>query len=90
MAAILGDVRFDGRQFRDLMASRLADHLARPRGQRMLAMPTRVWKEFDHGVHALDGHQWPRMPGMPRLTTRFTPTLRAPAARTLLARESIG
>jgi hypothetical protein len=90
MAAVFGDVRLDGRQFRDLMPSRLTDYLARPRGQRMLAMPTRVRKEFDHRVHALDWHQWPRMPGMPRLTARLASTLRAPAARALLARESIG
>ena len=32
---------------------------AAARGQRMLAMPTRVRKEFDQSVHALDGHQWP-------------------------------
>jgi hypothetical protein len=72
------------------MPSRLADHLARSRGQGMLAMPTRVRKEFDHRVHALDGHQWPRMSKMPRLTTRLASTLRAPAAPALLARESIG
>jgi hypothetical protein len=68
----------------------LGEMLARPRGQRMLAMPTRVRREFDHRVHAVDWHQWPRMPGMPRLTARLASTLRAPAARALLARESIG
>jgi len=33
MAAVFGDVRLDGRQLRDLMPSRLADHRARSRGQ---------------------------------------------------------
>ncbi|OLD17887.1 MAG: hypothetical protein AUJ01_08400 [Acidobacteria bacterium 13_1_40CM_3_65_5] len=72
------------------MPSRLADRRARSRGQGMLAMPTRVRKEFDHRVHALGWHQWPRVPGMPRLTARLASTLLAPAARALLPRESIG
>ena len=66
MAAILGDVRGDRRQFRHLMPARLADGMARV--QAVLAMATRVRHEIDDGVHALDGHQRPMMSRMPRLT----------------------
>ncbi len=89
MAAVFGDVRLDGRQFRDLMPPRVADQLARPRRKCMLAIPTRVREEVHHRVYALDGQQWPRMPRMARLTARFASTLLAPAARALLARKSI-
>lgn len=88
MATIFGNVRLDGRQFGDLMASRVADVIART--QWMLAMTTRVGNKIDDGVHALGADQWPPVARMPRLTTAFPSTLDAPPSFALPAGEAIG
>ena len=88
MTAILGDVRLDRRQLGDLMAPRLADTVLR--GQRVLALTTRVRHEIDDRIHALDGHQWAMVSRMPGLTAGRAPTLRATPTHTWPAREAIG
>ena len=82
---ILGDVRVDRRQFRDLMAAGLARHPAPARRQPMLAMPTRVRKDVDDRIHALGGHQWTTMAGMARLAARLAAALLAAAPLPLAA-----
>ena len=88
MAAIFGNVRLDGRQFCDLMASRITDGVARVQGT--LAMPTRVGDQIDDRVHTCGGDQRPGLPGMPRLTAPLALALGAATACALTAGEAIG
>ena len=50
---------------------------------------TRVGHQINDRIHALDGDGRAMVPGMARLTAWRTPTLHAPTADTLLAREAI-
>jgi hypothetical protein len=88
MAAILGDVRLDGWQFRDLMASGITDGIARV--QPVLAMATRLGDQIKGLIRTLGGNQWARMPGMSGLPTGPSLTLRAATAFALAAGETIG
>jgi hypothetical protein len=88
MAAVLGDVRGNRRQLRDLMPARFADTM--PCGQAVRAVPTGVRHELDERIHALRRHQLTMMPGMPRLTAGGASTLHATTTLTLLTREAIG
>ena len=88
MAAIFGDVRLDGWQFRDLMASRIPDGVARV--QPMLAMPTRLGAKINGLIRPLGGHQWARMSGMSGLPTGLSSALRAATAFALATSETIG
>jgi hypothetical protein len=88
MAAVLGDVRGDRRQLRDLMTARLAERM--PGVQASRAMATRLGREVDDHVHALEGHQRPMVSRMARLSTGFAATFPAAAACPLLTRETIG
>jgi len=87
MTAVLGNVRGDRRQLRDLMPSRIAD--AVPRVQAAGAVATRVRDKINDRIHALDRHQLTVVPGMPRLTTGLASTLHAPTTRTLSTGEAI-
>jgi hypothetical protein len=88
MAAILGDVRLDGWQFRDLMASWVTDGVACV--QPLLAMATRLRDQINGLIRTLGGNQWARMPGMSGLPTGFSSTLRAATAFALATSETIG
>ncbi len=88
MAAVLGDVRGDPRQLRNLMPSRIADRV--PRVQAARALATRLRHEIDDRIHALDGHQLTVMPGMSRLTAGLASTLHATATFTGSTREAVG
>ena len=50
---------------------------------------TRVGHQINDCIHALDGDGRAMVPGLARLTAWRTPTLHAPTADTLLAREAI-
>jgi hypothetical protein len=56
MAAIFGDVRLDGWQFRDLMASGITDRVAPV--QPVLTMATRLGDQIDGLIRTLGGNQW--------------------------------
>ena len=88
MAAILDDVRLDGGQFRDLMASGITDGVARV--QPVLAMATRLGDQINGLIRTLGGNQGARMPGMSGLPTGLASTLRAATAFALTAGEAIG
>ena len=88
MAAILSDVRLDGWQFRDLMASWITDGVARM--QPVLAMATRLGDQMNRLIRPLGGNQGARMPGMPGLPPGLSSTLRAATALALAAGEPIG
>ena len=88
MAAILGDVRLDGGQFRDLMASWISDGVARV--QRVLAMATRLGDQINSLIRPLGGYQEARMSGMPGLASGLASTLRAAPAFALATGEPIG
>jgi len=88
MAAILGDVRFDGWQFGDLMASWIPDAVARV--QPVPAMATRLGDKIHGLIRTLGGNQRARMPGMSGLPTGLTSTLRAATAFALAAGKAIG
>jgi hypothetical protein len=88
MAAILGDVRLDGGQLRDLMAAWITDGVACV--QPVLAMATRLRDQMHGLIRTLGGNQWARMPRMSGLSTGLAATLRAATAFALAAREPIG
>ena len=88
MAPIFSNVRLDGRQFGDLMASRIADIIVCVEGT--LAMTTRLGHEVNERVHALRGNHGSRVPRMPRLTAGLASTLRSATPFALLAGEAVG
>jgi len=88
MAAIFGNVRLDGRQFGDLMPSRIADLIAHLQG--MLAMTTRVGDERHDRSHALGRNQRSPVAGMTRLPTALPSTLGAATPFALTSGQSIG
>ena len=87
MTSVLRDVRRDHWQLRDLMTPRISNAVLCGQAARTLA--TRVGHQIDDRIHAFDGDGRAIVPGMPRLTAWRTPTLHAPTADTLLAREAI-
>ena len=56
----------------------------------MLAMPTRVRHQIHHGLDALERHQRPQVPAMPRLAASPAPTLRPTAPEPLSAGKAVG
>ena len=74
VTAIFGDVRFNRRQFRDLMASWVARFITRV--QRSFAVVTRVGNRVNGRVHTLGGDQRPRVSGMAGLPAGFRRLLR--------------
>jgi hypothetical protein len=70
------------------MAPRVADVVPRVQGVRALA--TDVRDEIDERLHALDGHERAVVARVARLPAGLAPTLHAPAALALVAREAIG
>lgn len=87
MAAILGDVRLNGGQFCNLMAPGSTDGVAHV--QPALAMATRLGDQIHRLIRTLGGNQRARMPGMSRLPTGLSSTLRAATAVALAAGETI-
>ena len=87
MTAVLRDMRRDRWQLRDLMTARVAH--AMPRVQAVRTLATRVGHQIDDRIHALDGDRSAMGPRMAGLTAGLPPTLHAPTADTLLAREAI-
>jgi hypothetical protein len=87
MTAVLRDVRRDHGQLRDLMTPCVSNVV--PRGQPVRTLATRVGPQIDDRIHAFDGSGRTMAPGMARLTAGLTPTLHAPTADTLFAREAI-
>jgi hypothetical protein len=69
------------------MAARLAERM--PSVQASRAVAARLGHEVHDGVHALKGHQRPRVTRMPRLSTGFAAALPAAAAHPGLPRETI-
>jgi hypothetical protein len=69
------------------MMPRVANAVTRVQAVRTLA--TRVGHQIDDRIYALDGDGRAMVPGMARLTAGLAPTLHAPTADTLLAREAI-
>ena len=88
MTAVLGDVRGDGGQFGDLMPSGIANAVSCV--QAVGAVAARLRHQIDNRIDALDGHQLPMMPRMPRLSPGLTSTLHVTPPLTLLTREAIG
>jgi hypothetical protein len=86
MAAVLGDVRGDRRQLRDLMTTWLAERM--PGVQASRAVATRRGRQVHDRVHALEGHQRPMVSRMARLSTGVAATLQAATACPLLTRET--
>ncbi len=86
---VFGNVSFDGRQLGHLMPSRLTRHRPAARQQAAVTMPTRVWKEFDHLIDALERDQRPTMAGMPWLATWLSTALGPPASHALVPGESV-
>jgi hypothetical protein len=74
---ILRDVGLDRWQVRDLMAARRACHPPAARWEPTMAMPTRVRKDVDHGIHALGWDHGSAMARMAGLGAWFAATLRA-------------
>ena len=60
-----------------------------PRVQAVRTLATRVGHQIDDRIHAFDGDGRAMAPGMARLTACLTPTLHAPPADPLFAREAI-
>lgn len=88
MATVLGDVRRDGRQLRDLMPAWSPNGMARVQAPRAAA--TRLRREIDDRVYALDGHQLAMVSRMTRLPAGLASTLSATTARALLSRKAVG
>jgi hypothetical protein len=88
MTPIFRDVRLERGQFGDLVTARVADVIAPV--QCLLAVTTHLRDEINDRIHPFDGHQQPRLPGMPRLTTWFASALCPPTAFALSASETIG
>jgi hypothetical protein len=88
MTAILGHVRRDRWQFRDLVAARVADVVTRV--QAMVTMATRLRHHVYDRVHALDRHEQSMVAWMSGLATGLAPALGAPTPDTLLTGEAIG
>jgi hypothetical protein len=88
MTAVFGNVRFDRRQFRDLMASPVGDRVSRV--QAALALPTGIGDQVNGRVHTLGGNQQPRVARMAWLPARLASTLAAAAPFALPASEAIG
>jgi hypothetical protein len=72
------------------MSSRCAAYHAVFRGDRVLAVPTRIGKEGDHLGHLLKRNEPPMMSGVSGLTASLTPTLQRASSQALPAGESIG
>jgi hypothetical protein len=87
---ILGNVRVDRRQFRDLMAAWFTRDSPVPCQQSPLAAPTRGRKHFDDRIHALAGYYGTTMSGMARLAAGLAMTLRAAASRARTACQPVG
>jgi hypothetical protein len=87
MAAIFGNVRLDGRHVRHLMASWVADVIARVQGA--LAMPTRVRDKINDCVHTFGGNQRARMARMAWLTAWFATALPATTSFARAPREAV-
>ena len=88
MAAIFGNVRFDGRHLGDLMSSRVADLIARVQG--MLTMTTRVGDERHGRIHALGGDQPSPVAWMTWLPTALPSTLRTATPFALASGQAVG
>jgi hypothetical protein len=60
-----------------------------PRVQAVRTLATRLGHQIDDRIHAVEGDGRAMVPGMARLTACLPPTLHAPTADTLFAREAI-
>jgi len=88
MAAVFGNVGFNGWQLGHLMPSWVADSITC--AQTTVTMPTRAGSEIHNGVYAFAGNQRPRVTRMPRLTARFAAALHRATSFTLPSRETVG
>jgi hypothetical protein len=87
---IFRDVGVDRRQFRDLMAPGRPGHRASARAQCVVAVATRVRKDFDGLIHTLGRYQRPAVSGVAELATGFAPTLRPASPLPLDPRQAVG
>jgi hypothetical protein len=92
LASVLGDMRFNRRQFGHLMPPRLALRgcLTATTGQSAIAMTASGGQQIDHLIDPIRRRQTAPVTAMTRLATRLTATLTLfPAPLALLACQTV-